>query len=79
MDQLRASFHDLDTMCHTARNWDVELYPLANVSHNGNVGSFVQAFDPGVLYTYAEFAPGLSMFGATPSGLITFNLIEPSR
>lgn len=73
------SFHDLDTMCCMARIWDVELYPLASVSHQGNVGSFVQAFDPDVLYTYAEFAPGLSMFGATPSGLITFNLMEPTR
>ena len=79
MERVRATFHDLDELCQAVRAWDVEFYPLAREWTAGSVGSFVQAFVRGAQYTYSEFAPGLSMFGTPPNGLITYNLMEPAR
>lgn len=63
-------------MCEAVRAWDVEFYPIANVQNGQPGGAFVQTFGRGFVYSYAEFTPGLHMFGAPPTGLITFNVME---
>ncbi len=79
MEIVQSSFEDLDAMCSALRAWDMEFYPLAAERNGGTVAGFVQAFGQGFRYGYAAFAPALSMFGAPPEGLITFNIMEPAK
>jgi len=76
---LRAEFLDLDAMCESAREWDVEFYPLTRNRGTKTVGTLVQGAGRSESFTYSDFAPGLSMFGGTPEGLVTFNVMEPSQ
>ncbi|MEN8802047.1 MAG: helix-turn-helix domain-containing protein, partial [Thiogranum sp.] len=75
---FRQSFNDVSAMCEAVRAWDVEFYPMAKLQNGGSGGAFVQTFGRGFEYGYAKFTPGLHMFGAPPTGLITFNVMEPA-
>lgn len=79
MELIQGTFTDLDAMCEAFRAWDVEFYPLGQVSNGVVVGSFVQAIGHSIQYGYSGYTPGLSMSGTPPKGLITFNLMAPAN
>ena len=81
MELIRAAFDDIDAMSEALRVWDVEFIPIDRKPYEdkGDVGNFVQGFGSNVLYGYSRFAPGLSMFGAPPGRLITFNVMGPTN
>lgn len=78
MQRIQKVFDDLDLMCETLRAWDVQFYLLDGILQGQTAGAFVQNFGEHAVYGYAGFAPPLSMSGAPPEGMITFNMMEPS-
>ncbi|WP_127114781.1 helix-turn-helix domain-containing protein [Shimia sediminis] len=75
---MKASFCEIDEMLQALRAWDAELSPLSAANRGQIVASFVQTIDGPLQYMYSEFAFALSMVGAPPEGLVTFNIMEPT-
>ncbi|MDV7145676.1 helix-turn-helix domain-containing protein [Tropicimonas sp. TH_r6] len=76
---IQASFQDIDVLCESVRAWDVEFYPLSRDRSVRTVGTLVQGVGRDAIFSYSSYAPGLSMFGSTPEGQVTFNVMEPSQ
>lgn len=79
MRLVRATFEDMEELCDSLRSWDAELYPISSLRSEKSAGTLVQAGAEDCQYMFAGFDGGLRMFGSPPSGLVTFNLMEPTQ
>ncbi len=72
---LRASFDDVDEFCETARDWDIDFRPLADLDHSGAVAEILQANFGAVDFGSARLRLPLDQVGSPPAGRHTFVLL----
>lgn len=79
MEFFQASFEDIDEFCAMVQSWDVEMSPLTRIDKGMLSSTVAQYGSMDCQFGYYEFSTGLTMMGAPPNGLITFNVQEPSK
>ena len=71
-----SDFADVDLMCSTVRDWDLDFSALAQPVDGANVGRVVQTVSGGILFGHARFSVNLEQHGAPPAGHLTFVVME---
>ena len=71
-----SDFADVDMMCSTVRDWDLDLSALARPCVGAGVGRVVQTISGEVMFGHAQFCLNLEQHGAPPAGHLTFVVLE---
>lgn len=75
---LHKKFDSIESLCEALLAWDVVMHPLSHVCPQTAAGEVIQVGNKECLYGYAGFGSSLKMSGAAPTGMVTFNLMEPA-
>lgn len=73
--ELRAEFDDLEHLCATIRDWNIDFRPLVLDAPPGRVASVVQQRVGDVAISHARFRTSIEQLGAPPAGTLTFAVL----
>jgi AraC family ethanolamine operon transcriptional activator len=73
--ELRAEFDDVERLCATIRDWDIDFHPLVLDAPPGQVASVVQQRFGDLAISHARFRTSLDQLGAPPAGTLTFAVL----
>jgi AraC family ethanolamine operon transcriptional activator len=73
--ELRAEFDDVEHLCASIRDWDIDFRPLVLDAPPGRVASVVQQGFGDLAISHARFRTSLDQLGAPPPGTLTFAVL----